>query len=376
MKRYHKAAFSLLITGSLILLGSCDRKEDYSHIVFRNYLTYEINSARGVLSSSTEGTSEGEYHPGSKQAYQQVIDAARAVAEDLSSDQEEVDGAYAELLSAAEAFFDEMVPFRSAFRVWIDYADVLLETTEEGEEEGDVTQGSKAILQSANSEAKSTVNREDVTQRELDSATGDLTAAIYGFNGNIIGKASAPVINPGFELPGYETEDFAEVEGWDLYGRVESWAPKASIAMLEQAPEGQFASRIGSYTQGMIQSTPELVNPSASYTLRFSVSLLSNNPDWQGKKFPAILRTRLVVFEEEAGNFDFITVLTESFDTLGINPTAFVEKNYSVNIDAISTAIGKPVSLLFEQRHTWDAENPIWAESFVAIDDITLFRKL
>ena len=90
------------------------------------------------------------------------------------------------------------------------------------------------------------------------------------------------------------------------------------------------------------------------YAIRsYYVSLLSNSPDWQGKKFPAILRTRLVVFEEEADNFDFMTVLTESFDTLGINPTEFKEKNYSVSIDAISPSIGKPVSVLIEQRHTW-----------------------
>lgn len=376
MKRIISATLPFLVIGSLILFGSCDQKEDYSHIVFKNYLTYEIGRASGVLNSSSEGTGEGEYHSGSKQAYRQVIEMARTVAEDLASDQEEIDGAYAELLGAAETFFDEMVPFRTSFQIWIDYTEVLLETTEEGQEEGNVTEGSKAILQSANSEAKSTVAREDLTQRELDSATVDLTGAIYAFNGNIIGKASAPVINPGFELPGYETDDFGEVEGWTLYGRVESWAPKASISQLEEVPDGLFAARIGSYTQGLYQSTPELVNPNAAYTLQFKVSLLSNGPDWQGKKFPAILRTRLVVFEEEEGNMDFMTELTESFDTLGIDPTLFMEKNYTVNIDAISPSIGKPLTVLIEQRHSWDAENPIWAESFVAIDDIKLFRKL
>lgn len=360
---------------SVFLLGSCDRTEDYSHIVFRNYLNYEISSATGLLNSSVEGTGEGEFQAGSKQAYQQVVDAARTVAEDPGSDQDDVDGAYADLLTAAEVFADEMVPYRSAFQIRIDYADILLETTEEGEEEGNATPGSKEVLQAANSNAKSTIAREDLTQRELDSAAVDLTGAIYAFNRGIRGKASAPVINSGFELPGYETENFGEVAGWTPYGRLESWAPRASISPVEQVPEGQFAARIGSYTQGIYQVTPELVNPNASYTLRFKVSLLSNNPDWQGKKFPAILRTRLVVFEEEEGNFDFVAILSESFDTLGINPTAFLEKNYSVNIDAISPSIGKPVSILFEQRHTWNTENPIWAESFVAIDEIRLYRK-
>jgi hypothetical protein len=375
MKRIFNAMFSLSMLWSLSLPGSCDRTEDYSHIVFRNYLNYGINSATALLNGSVEGTGEGEYRTGSKQAYQQVVDAARTVAEDPGSDQEDVDEAYADLLNAAEVFSDEMVPYRSAFQNWVDYADILLETTQEGEEEGNANPGSKALLQAANSDAKSTVTREDLTQRELDSATVDLTGAIYSFNRSIHGRASAPVKNPSFELPGYETENFGEVEGWTLYGRLESWAPRASISLVEQVPDGQFAARIGSYTQGIFQTTPELINPSASYTLRFKVSLLSNKPDWQGKKFPAILRTRFVVFEEEAGNFDFMTVLSESYDTLGIDPTAFVEKNYPVNIDAISPSIGKPVSVLFEQRHTWNAENPVWAESFIAIDAIRLYRK-
>jgi hypothetical protein len=34
------------------------------------------------------------------------------------------------------------------------------------------------------------------------------------------------------------------------------------------------------------------------------------------------------------------------------------------------------VAIDFEQRHTWDSENPIWAESFVAIDRVRLLRKL
>ncbi len=224
--------------------------------------------------------------------------------------------------------------------------------------------------------ANQTIESEDLTQDALDQATVDLTDAIYFFNGEIIGKASIVVTNPGFELPGYETEDFNEVAGWTLFGKAEAWAPKASVAALETAPEGAYVGRIGSYTQGMYQNLQELVNPGADYTLNFKVSLQSNEPDWQGKKFPAIIRSRIIVFEQKEGDYNFVTILSESYDTLGINPGGFMELNQTVSIDAISASIGKPVAIDFIQKHTWDAANPIWAESFVSIDDIHLLRQL
>jgi len=181
--------------------------------------------------------------------------------------------------------------------------------------------------------------------------------------------------NQGFELPGYETEDFNEVPGWNLFGNVEDWAPKASVAAIETAPEGAFVARIGSYTQGMHQNLSELINPNANYTLSFKVSLQSNASDWQGKKFPAILLSRIIVFEQGEGDYNFVTILSESYDTLGIDPGDFIELNQTVSIDAISESIGKKVAIDFIQKHTWDAANPIWAESFVAIDDIALYRK-
>jgi len=35
---------------------------------------------------------------------------------------------------------------------------------------------------------------------------------------------------------------------------------------------------------------------------------------------------------------------------------------------------GKRIAIDFLQRHTWDPEEQIWAESFVAIDDIKMYR--
>ena len=369
----------ILLPVSIILISllvACEEKVDYSKIIFKNYLTYEINRATGFLEGTTEGTGEGEYKQGSKVAYQSVIDDARLVDEKPAASQEEVDLAYQNLLDADARFFDQMVPFRSAFRVLINYADVVLAQTEEGEQEGNVKPGNKTVLEGAIADANALISRNDLTQRLLDEGTVELNNAIYLFNGEIIGRATTALVNPGFELPGYETTDFEEVAGWSAFGKVEDWAPLASVVAMETAPEGEYVARIGSYTRGVYQQVEEMIHPNADYTLEFDLSLLSNDPDWQGKKYPAILRTRMFVFEQEVGNYNFITVLSESFDTLGIKPGDFAPLSHTVTIDAVSASIGKMIVVDFVQRHTWDTENPIWAQSFVALDHIRLYRKL
>ncbi len=375
----NKPSYTLLLflaLASVHTFNACDKSEDYSHIIYKNYLSYEINRAEGFLETTEEGSDEGEYNAGSKQAYQDAIDQAKLVDENPDANQEEIDQTYAGLLQAADDFSDEMAPFRSAFQVWIDYGEVLMDNTEEGTEEGNVKPGNKAMLQDALDEANGIIVMTDLTQSTLDEATTDLMASIYSFNGEIIGRATAVMTNQGFELPGYEIEDFNEVPGWSLFGNIEDWAPKASVAASETAPEGDFIARIGSYTQGMYQNTSELINPNAVYSLNFKVSLQSNESDWQGKKFPAVILSRIIVFEQDEGDYNFLTILSESYDTLGIDPGDFIELNQAVSIDAISESIGKKVAIDFIQKHTWDAANPIWAESFVAIDDIALYRKL
>jgi hypothetical protein len=361
---------------ALCTLSSCEKKEDYSHIIYKNYLTYEIGRATNFLNSTVEGTEEGEYKSGSKATYNTIIDAARLVDEKSVVTQEEVDQAYQSLLQADSVFFDQMVPFRSVFQEIIDYGDVLLAITEEGNQEGNVNPGSKAVLEAALDQASQLISTSDLIQRMLDKGTNDLQNAIYTFNGEIIGNANTAVINSGFEQPGFSTEDFNEVIGWSLFRTAEPWAPKAAIAELEGAPEGSFVAKIGSYTQGLYQPVEEMLNPNARYTLEFDVILVSNQPDWEGGVYPAVMHSRIIVFEEEVGNYNYIAVLSESYDTLGIEPGGVIRLSQAVTIDAISPFVGKKVAIDLEQRHTWDPENPIWAESFVAVDRVKLLRRL
>ncbi len=360
---------------SVLVILSCTKKEDYSSIVYKNYLSYGIESATDFLATTTEGSSEGEYHTGAKQTYQNSIDAATLVLNNDLANQPEIDAAYTQLLQASEDFYDQMVPFRSAFQVLIDYAEFIYSTTEEGTQEGDVPVESKESLQKAITEANSIIAMNDLTQRLLDEATIELQNEILSFNMKIIGKAQIAITNHSYELPGYETDNFGEVDGWNNFGAIEDWAPKTAIILNDSTPDGEFAAKIGSYTQGIYQACPELVQPNAEYTLHAKVSLMSNSTDWEGKRYPVLVRTRLITFNEGSGNYNFISVIGESLDTLGKNPTEFLDIELSVDVDATSFLVGKKLAIDFIQRHTFDPENPIWAESYISLDDIKLSRQ-
>ena len=373
----------MIILSMVCIFLSCEKQNDYSDIVFSNYLTYEIDRATAFLKTTSEGTNEGQYNAGSKQIYQDVIDNALIIDEDSTATQTDVDQAYEALLQAAEDFYDQMVPFRSDFQELIDYANIVLNNTEEGDQEGNVPPGSKVILQEAIDEANQILTRPDLTQRMLDQGTTDLTENIYAFNGKIIGAGNVYIENPSFELPGYTTSDFSLIPGWKVFGTAEDWAPKAeiyqggtSLLPLDSVPDGEFVAKIGSYTQGIYQQLPELIHTNADYTLKFKVAILSNKTDWQGKKYKVIVLSRLVSFEKEPGDYDYATIISESYDTLGINPAGNVEISQTITIDAASGLAGRKMAIDFVQRHTWNKDEQIWAESFVSIDDVNLLRKL
>jgi hypothetical protein len=374
MKTTSSGIIWVIILVMNLLVVSCEEKEDYSGIVLKNYLTYEINRAGGFLLTTTEGNKEGDYIPGSKQSYQQSIDEANQVAETVTSSQQQVDLAYKNLLQAGEDFFDHMVPYRSVFQDLIYYAEVTLNSTQEGDQEGNVKSGSKEVLQNAINDADETLSSTELTQRMLDQATTDLTNAIYDFDAAIIGRGLVYIQNAGYELPGYPTTDFNAVDGWDVFMPLESWAPLAGISEEATAPEGHFVARIGSYTQGIYQPLVERLHPNTDYELNFKVGILSNQADWQGKRYKVIILSRIVSFEKEEGNYDFAEVISESYDTLGIDPSGYVEIKQELQIGAASALEGKRIAIDFLQRHTWDPEEQIWAESFVAIDDIKMYR--
>jgi len=373
----------LAITLSMsIFIVSCSDEMDYSKITYRNYLWFEISRSQTFLLTTVEGTKEGQYLAGSKQAYQNVIDEVKMVYPDLETNQQSIDNAYEKLLKAGEDFFDKMVPFKINFQKLIDNAEVTLAHTQEGELEGNAKTGSKQALQSVVNMAKQTISRSDLTQRMIDQQTTNVLNSIYTFDKTIIGKSDVFVENFSFESPGYATEDFSLATGWKLFGKVEDWAPAEEIFQggslvlpAKSVPDGKFVAKIGSYTHGIYQPLAERIHPNVNYMLNFKAAILSNDKDGLGKKYKVIIQSRILVFNQEVGDYMFAQVIKESIDTLGLDPKGFVEINQSVDIGATSVLAGKTVVIDFITRHTFEEGKQIWAESYVAIDKVKLYRK-
>jgi hypothetical protein len=371
-----------ILTGMNQLFISCNKETDYSAITYKNYLRFEINRSGTFLKTAVEGTNEGEYKTGSIAEYQVVIEEADLVCSDTASSQKEIDLSYSELLQAGENFYDKMAPFKTSFEALINYADFTVNYPDEGALEGNAKPGSKSILQNIIDNSKITLNRSDLTQRMIDSDRVILLNAIYSFDGNIIGKANLFVENFSFESPAFNTTNFAEVPGWRLFGKGENFGLKAEIYQggtiflpTESVPDGEFVAKIGSYSQGIYQSLNERIHPNVKYTLDFKASLLENNEDAYGKKYKVVILSRVIVFEKVPGDYRFTSVISQSYDTLGMAPGAFVNIKRDIDISASSEFLEKNMTVDFLVRHSFDATKPIWAECYVAVDDVKMYRK-
>ncbi len=370
MKKLNSIIVSLL----LITLIGCKEEDKYSGIVYRNYLSYEIESATEFLTTAFEGDEEGEYASGAKQNYQKVIDQAEVVNENETATQSEVDQAYADLLQAESDFYNAMVPYRSEFLPYITYGQFIYNNTVEGTSEGEIPSGYKEGLNTALTEADTLYNDSELTQTVLDEAIENLSKAIYSFNAAINGTASVVVKNYSFEQPGYTTESFDEVTGWGTYGTVEDWASNAMVLANDSTTDGDYVAKIGSYTTGIYQSLSELVNPSSEYLLKADISLISNAVDWEGDLYPVVVKARIVAFTKNAGDYNFVEVLSETIDTIGAYPTSFQEIELSLEVESGSADAGEKMGIDFILRHTFDSENPIYAESYLSLDNVRLTR--
>lgn len=382
MRQTKYISFLVLMMVITNLFNSCSKEKDYSSITYRNYLRYEIERSGSFLLTAVEGTNEGEYKSGSVAEYQAKIAEADFICEEASSTQEDIDLAYENLLKAGEDFYDLMAPFKSAYESLINYAVFTAGYVTEGTLEGNSKPGSKAILQSTIENSKNILNRSDLTQKMIDTDWPILMNAIYSFDNNIIGKANVFVDNFSFESPGVNTSEFADVPGWMLFGKVETWAPKTqiykggtSVLPIESVPDGEFVARIGSYTQGIYQVLPERIHPGVKYTLNFNASILENYEDAFLKLYKVVILSRLIAFENEPGDYRFISVINQSYDTLGINPGGFIELKRDIDISASSELLEKNLAIDFMVRHSFDATEPIWAECYVALDNIKIYRK-
>ncbi|MDA3852942.1 MAG: LamG domain-containing protein [Bacteroidales bacterium] len=86
---------------------SCDDDDDKS--VSKEALSTAITSASELLSTTEEGTAEGQFMPGSKKVLQTVIDAAQTIYDSEKSTQTMMDNAVANINAAIEVYNGNIV---------------------------------------------------------------------------------------------------------------------------------------------------------------------------------------------------------------------------------------------------------------------------
>jgi len=110
MKKIKLGLFTLLLVmaSSTLLFVSC--KKDKEEVkVDKTALQQAITAANSLISTTTEGTAEGQYLPGSKAVFQVVIDAATVVNANPAATQTEVDNTVIALEAATVAYNSNIV---------------------------------------------------------------------------------------------------------------------------------------------------------------------------------------------------------------------------------------------------------------------------
>ena len=155
---------------------------DLPAIVTKTELYSTIGDANELLESATIGTLDGNYPASAASTFTAAIATAQAVADNLEATQDQVDAAVVALNTAIATFQNSQIEVdRSALQAAIQTAKNYYSTAVEGYQEGLYIVGSKAILQSAISDATLVNVKSGVSQTEVTTATATLNAAIETF---------------------------------------------------------------------------------------------------------------------------------------------------------------------------------------------------
>jgi len=97
----------LVITGTSFLMTACNK--DKEETVDKAALQTAITNATDLISTTAEGTAEGQYMPGAKAVLQEVIDAAQIVYNNELATQTDVDNAVIAVNAAITAYEGKIV---------------------------------------------------------------------------------------------------------------------------------------------------------------------------------------------------------------------------------------------------------------------------
>jgi hypothetical protein len=144
-----------------------------------------IKKAREIHDAAVEGSSAGEYKPGSKAILAAEIDSAENVRA-TAADQAEADTAVSDLEEAIETFEASFVVDFSILVELIDDSDTLYSNAVEGTDEGQYAAGSMAVFHTAMNEAKGVAADTTATQETVNQAVEDLAIAMAIFKSKMV----------------------------------------------------------------------------------------------------------------------------------------------------------------------------------------------
>ncbi len=98
----------ILIMGSTLVFVNCSKDDDEVKVT-KTELQAAITAADALIASTTEGTAEGQYLPGSKVAFMAIIIAAEVVNGNPAATQTDVDNTVIALAAATVAYNDNIV---------------------------------------------------------------------------------------------------------------------------------------------------------------------------------------------------------------------------------------------------------------------------
>ena len=136
-----------------------------------------VTKAETAIENAVPGDLNGQYPQEAINAYQEVLDAAKAVLESTTATQEEVDAATASLGEAANAFADEKVVIDyAALREVIADAKQILSDTKDfvGEGSGKYPENLYIELQQAVTDAENVIKNHSYNQDKVDELTQEL----------------------------------------------------------------------------------------------------------------------------------------------------------------------------------------------------------
>lgn len=259
-------------------------------------LEQAITVAQSVYDSAVEGDEPGQYPEGSKLRLYEAIEAAEQALSKADLTQAEIDAAVIALQEAVKAFqssviVDPSIPAdKRELNEAITVAKAVYAEAVEGSAPGEYPLGAKQKLHLAIEAAEAVMERQDVTQGEIQAAVTALIAAVAEF------KAS---VNPGSEAPPSWTEGRLVAEKVSPSSVTLHWSGTIKADQVDKFIIYQNGAERVTVTGSVYRYEAAGLSPNTPYT--FKIEAGDSNGQWSTDGPEISVTTAAAVVDPGAG---------------------------------------------------------------------------